>query len=481
MPSAKSSSTASAALSVHPSSPSVLTAQTFRSTARVADIELDEQGRANYEAARRSMPAQAIVDMAALKGNMKRLVEAVGGPESGTAVLGVVKADAYGHGLVPTALAALAGGAAWLGTAKVSEALLLRQAGIGPDRCHIIGWMSSAPAAPLDQLIVNDVDMGIGSFAGIDAALAAARRTARPARIHVAVDTGFGRNGFMPDEFDAALDKLVAGKQAGLLDVVGVYSHLAVADAPNNAAFVANTDDQVTSFSSFVDRMTAAGVPPRIRHLANTAATFTRPNTRFEMVRPGNGLYGYEADPCMGTSSDFGLTPAMSLQAQLGTVKRVPAGQAISYGRTYSAPQATSIAIVPLGYADGIQRSASGFDEQGALGIEHLGGPVRVITKNGPRLCRVSGRVCMDQFLIDLHGYADDLDVREGDTVQLFAPGRGADDLEPTADDWAANASTINYVIYTCLRNRIPRLYLHARDVLSESDLALMDPRSILS
>lgn len=250
------------------------------------------------------------------------------------------------------------------------------------------------------------------------------------------VDSGFGRNGFTPATFDAALAKLVPLAKEGVLHIVGQWSHLAVADAPDVPEFVASTDRQVENFKDFTRRMEVAGIAPEIRHLANTAATLSRPEIHFELTRPGIGLYGYEADPAMGTPGTYDLTPAMTLQAQLGTVKDVEAGHGISYGRTYLTPTDTSTAIVPVGYADGIHRSASGFDMEGAKHVIKPGGPVRVMTTEGPRLYRVSGRVCMDQFMLDLHGSAEKLGVHEGDTVQLFGPGRGEDYAEPTADDW---------------------------------------------
>ena len=439
-----------------------------------------EQGKANYEAAQRQYPGQAIVDLAALRDNMRHLVNVVGGPNSGTAVMGVVKADAYGHGLIPSALAALAGGATWLGTAQSHEALLLRKAGIGPDRCHILTWVYNGTRVPFDELIDNDIDISVGSLAGIDGVAAAARRLGKTARVHVKVDSGFGRNGFTPAGFDAALAKLVPLAKEGVLRIVGQWSHLAVADAPDVPEFVDSTDRQVENFKDFTRRMEAAGIAPEIRHLANTAATLSRPEIHFELTRPGIGLYGYEADPAMGTPSTYSLKPAMTLQAQLGTVKDVEAGHGISYGRTYLTPTDTSTAIVPLGYADGIHRSASGFDMEGAKHVLKDGGPVRVMTADGPRLYRVSGRVCMDQFILDLHGSAAKLGIHEGDTVELFGPGRGEDHAEPTADDWGRAAGTISYEIFTCLRNRIPRLYEHAADVLSAEDLAKLDPKSIL-
>lgn len=227
-----------------------------------------EQGQRNYERALRRYPAQAIVDLKALRDNMAHLVDVVGGPNSGTAVMGVVKADAYGHGLVPAALAALAGGATWLGTAQSHEALVLRKAGIGPDRAHILTWLYNGAEAPFDELIENDIDISVGSLDGIDAVAAAARTIGRPARVHVKVDSGFGRNGFTPQIFDAALAKLSRYASEGVLDIVGQWSHLAVADMPSNEEFVAATDAQVENFKAFTARMEKAGIPPRIRHLA---------------------------------------------------------------------------------------------------------------------------------------------------------------------------------------------------------------------
>ncbi|MCI1832344.1 MAG: alanine racemase [Bifidobacterium sp.] len=437
-------------------------------------------GMTNYTDAMRRYPAQAIVDLAALKNNMRHLVDVVGGPNGSTAVMGVVKADAYGHGLIPAALAALAGGATWLGTAQSAEALRLRESGIGPDRCRILTWVYNGLRAPFDDLISHDIDISVGSLDGIAAVAAAARRLGVPARVHVKVDTGFGRNGFTEEGFGAALEALAPLAREGVLHIVGQWSHLAVADAPDVPEFVASTDRQIASFGRFTRAMAKAGVEPEIRHLANTAATLSRPDIHYELTRPGIGLYGYEPDRAMGTPSQYGLRPAMTLQAQLGTVKDVEAGHSISYGRTYLTSERTSTAIVPVGYADGIHRSASGFDEQGAKHMDRPGGPVRVMTVQGPRLLHVSGRVCMDQFVLDLHGDAGRLGVREGDTVELFGPGRGVEDGEPTADDWAQAADTISYEIFACLRNRIPRLYLNASQALPASDAAMLDPRTLL-
>ena len=438
------------------------------------------EGQRHYEQALRAYPGQIIVDLRTLKANMATLVKLVHSTNPGAAVMGVVKADAYGHGLIPAALAALSGGATWLGTAQPSEALRLRRAGIGPDRCRILSWMFNGDRAPFDQLIQADIDLGVGSLKTMDMAAQAADQLGRPARVHIKVDTGFGRNGFTPETFGDALHELSRLAAQGLLEPVGLFSHLAVADMPGVDEFVSSTDEQIALFEEFYDRMTTAGMKPEIRHLANTAATLSRPGIRYDLTRPGIGLYGYEPDPSMGVSADYGLCPAMTLQAQLGTVKDIPAGHGISYGRTYLTEKPTSTAIMPLGYADGIHRSASGFDCEGAMGREHLGGPVRLMTRQGPRLVRVAGRVCMDQCVLDLEGMASDLGVDEGDTVVLFGPGQGEDQAEPTADDWARAADTISYEIFTCLRSRIPRLYLGVHEVVEPSDLHLIAPDSIL-
>lgn len=439
---------------------------------------------ANYARALSVYPGQVIVDLKALRDNMRTLVARVSQDlqpgQNAPEVMGVVKAGGYGHGLIPSALAALAGGATWLGTAQPYEALRLRAVGIDSSRCHILTWLTSAPTTRFADLITADIDISVGSIDSLDAVAFAARKLGKPARVHVKVDTGFGRNGFTPEGFCAALAKLKQYASEGVIEVIGQWSHLAVADSPDVPEFVDATDRQIQQFHEFTNRMSEAGLAPKIRHLANTAATLNRPEIHFELVRPGIGLYGYEPDPAMGDSQTYGLQPAMTLQAQLGTVKAVEEGHGISYGRTYLTPNNTSTAIVPLGYADGILRSASGFDMQGARHIDKPGGPVRVETNKGARILNVSGRVCMDQFIVDLKGDASELGVREGDTVTLFGPGRGVEFAEPTADDWAEAAGTISYEIMTGIGPRVPRLYRNAYEVLSSSDIAKLDAKSLI-
>lgn len=438
----------------------------------------------NYARALRTYPGQVIVDLQTLRNNMRSLVAKVSqGLDSGQKapeVMGVVKANAYGHGLIPSALAALAGGATWLGAAQPYEALNLRKAGIGLNRCHILTWLTSASTTPFDDLIKSDIDISVGSLDSLNAVALAARRVGKPSRVHVKVDTGFGRNGFTPEGFAEALKTLKQFADKGVVEIIGQWSHLAVADSPDVPEFVDATDRQIQKFHEFTERMREASIAPKIRHLANTAATLSRPEIRFELVRPGIGLYGYEPDPAMGSSQSYGLQPAMTLQAQLGTVKTVEAGHGISYGRTYLTPNNTSTAIVPLGYGDGILRAASGFDMQGTRHVDKTGGPIRVETNDAARIFNVSGRVCMDQFIVDLKGDASKLGIKEGDTVTLFGPGRGVDFAEPTADDWAKASGTISYEIMTGIGPRVPRLYRNAYEVLNAEDIAKLDAQSLI-
>lgn len=448
------------------------------------NLPLEAMLRENYVNALSTYPGQVIVDLRALRDNMRTLVSIVSKNlqpnQNPPAVMGVVKANGYGHGLIPSALAALSGGATWLGTAQPFEALKLRKAGINSDRCRILTWLTSATTTPFEDLIKSDIDISVGSIDSLDAVALAAKNLCKCARVHVKVDTGFGRNGFTQEFFDSALYKLKNYANSGFISVVGQWSHLAVADSPNVQEFIKATDEQIEQFHEFTHRMENAGLKPKIRHLANTAATLSRPEIRFELVRPGIGLYGYEPDPSMGVPQDYNLTPAMTLQAQLGTVKKVKKGHAISYGRTYLVPEDTSTAIVPLGYADGILRSSSGFDTQGSKKVDKSGAPVRFETNSGPKILRVSGRVCMDQFIVDLKAYSEDIGVKEGDTVRLFGPGRGIKYAEPTADDWAESAGTISYEIMTSIGCRVPRLYRNAYEVLSQNDIEKLDERSLI-
>jgi len=234
------------------------------------------------------------------------------------------------------------------------------------------------------------------------------------------------RHGLWTDEQFEAAAKAVAD---GTVEVVGLWSHLVNADEPAHPT----VDAQLGAFRDALDVAARFGISPRYRHLANSAATLTRPDTHFDLVRPGIALYGLTPVPGV----DYGLRPAMTVRARVMLTKRVPAGQGVSYGHTYTTPKETTLAVIPLGYADGVPRIGSNR------------APVFVAGKARP----VAGRVCMDQIVVD----CGDDPVAPGDVAVLFGPGTGG---EPTADDWAAACETINYEIVTRIGStRVPRTY----------------------
>jgi len=377
-------------------------------------------------------PARAVVDLAAVRGNVRAL--AAHAPTA--QVMAVVKADAYGHGLVPSALAALEGGATWLGTAQVPEALHLRRAGVTGVR--VLSWLY-APGAPLREAVEADVDLSVASRWALDDVVAAAREAGRTARVHLKVDTGLGRNGLAATQLPDVLAAALAAQAEGVVRVVGVWSHLAFADDPDHPVVV----QQAAAFAGTVAAVEAAGARLEVRHLANSAATLTSPALHWDLVRPGIAVYGLSPVPHLGGPERFGLVPAMTLEAQLATVKPVPAGSGVSYGHEYVVPRDTVLGVVPLGYADGIPRHASGT-------ADRWGGPVQV----GGRRLGVAGRVCMDQVVLDL---GPDAHEAAGDRVVLWGDGR---DGGPTAQDWAQVAGTISYEIVTRLGARVPRTYV---------------------
>lgn len=375
-------------------------------------------------------PARAVVDLDAIRHNTGLL--AAHAPSS--AVMAIVKADGYGHGLLPVAHAALAGGASWLGVAQVSEALTLRAAGI---TAPLLTWLY-APGAPLGRAITAGVDVSIPAAWALEEVLAAVAATGRTARIHLEVDSGLGRSGVMPRDLPALLRRALTAQASGAVEVVGVWSHLARADEPGHPSVRA----QAAVFEDAVRTVERAGAHLEVRHLAASAAVLTEPSVHYDLVRPGISVYGLSPIPDRATSAQLGLRPAMRLEAQLSVVKPVPEGQGVSYGHDYITPRPTHLGVVPIGYADGVPRHASNT------------GPVQV----GGRRFTVAGRVCMDQIVLDL-GAAPGPDGPDtaGDVAVLFGAG---DDGEPTAQDWADAAGTISYEIVTRVGPRVPRVYV---------------------
>jgi alanine racemase len=364
---------------------------------------------------------EAVVDLRAIAANVAAM-------KSGTPaeVMAVVKADGYGHGLVPSARAALAGGATWLGTAIVDEAIELRAAGI---EAPILAWLwTPGEAETVARAVAADVDISVSDQWQLDTVTAAARERERPVRVHLKVDTGLSRNGAYVTDWPDLVSAAAKAQAAGEIAVIGVWSHFAYADAPGHPTI----GRQLAAFRDALDVARIAGIEPQLRHIANSAATLTLPDAHFDLVRPGIAVYGLSP-----VDESFGLVPAMTLQAAAAGVKRVRAGEGVSYGHEYVTERETTLVLVPLGYADGVPRHAGNI------------GPVWI---NGRRYT-VSGRVCMDQIVVDV----GDLPVAPGDPVVLF--GTGADGT-PTAGDWADAIGTIHYEIVTRIGPRVQRTYV---------------------
>ena len=350
---------------------------------------------------------QVTVDYDAISAN----VEILSSRASRADVMAVVKADGYGHGLIPTAQAARQGGATWLGTAQAHEAILLRDAG---DQGRILTWLY-APQFPLAEVISRDIDVSCSSREVLEAIAAGAGESGKKARVHLCVDTGLGREGVTPQQLPALAEALKKAQNQGHIEVVGIWSHFAWADQPGHSTI----DAQAATFRAACESVDSIGLEAGIRHLANSAATLTRPDDHFDMVRPGLAVYGVSPvkDP---DGKNFGLTPAMSVSSRLALVKRLPAGHGVSYGHDYVAANDTTVGLLPVGYADGIFRQVSGRATVSVAGMRHP----------------IVGRICMDQCVIDL---GPETDVRAGDEVVLMGTEG------PTAGDWADAADTIDY------------------------------------
>jgi alanine racemase len=367
--------------------------------------------------------AEIVVDLAAIRHNVRTLKRMAGPAQMMT----VVKADGYGHGMVPSARAAREAGAEWLGVATIDEALALREAG---DTGRVLCWLG-VPGEDYAAAVSADIDVTAYSLAELDEIRTGVGAAGRPARLQLKVDTGLSRGGaplgLWPGLVAAARD----GERAGHWRVTGVWSHLASSDEPEDPA----NDAQERVFREALAVAEAAGLEPEVRHLANSAAAILRPSARFDLVRCGLASYGL--DPAPGWTPDVGLVPAMTARATLAMVKQVGTGDGVSYGHTWVADHDTTLALVPVGYGDGVPRHASSSAETWVAGKRR---PIR-------------GRICMDQFVVDLSGDR----AAAGDEVILFGPGRAG---EPTAQDWADACETISYEIVTRIGGRMTRRHV---------------------
>ncbi|MFT4123452.1 MAG: alanine racemase [Microbacteriaceae bacterium] len=359
---------------------------------------------------------EARIDLGAIERNVRTIRE-----RTGTMVMGIVKADGYGHGAIESARAMLAGGAAWLGVVELEEALALRAAGI---QAPLLAWLH-APGTDFAAGVAAHVDIGVNYLDQLEEVAEAPGR----AEVQLKVDTGLGRNGAVEAEWDALFARAAELERLGSIHVRGIFSHLS------------NTSDdtdleQVAAFERALGLAAGRGLDPKLRHIAATCGALAVPESRFDLVRIGIGAYGLS--PMREyTSADLGLTPAMTLTARIAAVKRVPAGSGVSYGHSYRTDAETTLALVPAGYADGIPRHASN------------AAPVSI----GGRRYRIAGRVAMDQFVVDV----GDAAVAVGDEAVLFGdPAAGV----PGAVDWADAAGTIDYEIVSRIGGRIRRRYL---------------------
>ena len=400
----------------------------------------------------RDYPSSAAVDLAAIRHNLGVLRAAA----PGALQLATVKANAYGHGLLPVARAALDGGADWLGVAQLAEAFTLRhgldEAGVARADAPILAWISTS-SSDFAAAIEADIDLSVSWTWVLADICAAARQVGRPARVHVKIDTGMSRAGSTLADLPALASALRMAADDGLVDVVGAWSHMSRADDPSEAGN-ASTASHVRIFEEGLAILADAGITPRIRHLSATSGILWHPEAHYDMVRAGIGLYGLSPDPEVATAEQLGLIPALELRAPLTSVKVIEEGTPASYGGTWVAPTRRWIGLVPLGYGDGILRAVSNRAR------------VVVHTASGPFNAPIVGRVCMDQFMVDL-GQAEgspgtptarsgQAPAAPGDIATLFGSGAGGEAL---ADDWAQAAGTINYEIVTHLGAHIPRIY----------------------
>jgi alanine racemase len=369
--------------------------------------------------------ARATVDLDAIRRNVEVLREHAGS----AAVMAVVKADGYGHGLMPSALAALRGGASWLGVAQLSEAMSLRDNAV---TVPVLSWLH-VPGSDFAGAIAADIDLSVSALWSLAEVADAARALGRTARIHLKVDTGLGRNGAFGEDWPVLLHAARSFEAEGAVRIVGVWSHFVYADEPTHPT----VRSQQEIFGQAVRDAERAGCDLEVRHIANSATILTNSGAAFDLVRPGLAVYGLSPVPQLGDPQSFGLTPAMTLSADLAVTKRIPAGQGLSYGHQYVTSQDTTVGLVPMGYGDGIPRNATNVGPVSVGGARHT----------------VSGRVCMDQFIIDL---GPQNGAQAGDPVTLFGTGETG---EPTAQDWAQATGTISYEIITRIGARVPRIY----------------------
>ncbi len=359
------------------------------------------------------------VDLSAIRENIKTLKAL-----SPTAqLMAVVKADAYGHGLIQTAQAAREAGAQWLGTALFEEAIELRAA---KDNGKILAWLGDE-AADFQECIAREIDLGVSTLSQLEKITQAAKAQNKKAQVHIKVDTGLNRNGV---SFEGFLDFYQAIKTNPALNLVGVMSHFAFPDEPENEINL----EQIAKFNKLKTQVN----DPVIFHLANSMATMALPLTHYDLVRPGLAIYGLHPTGKVEKARQYKLKPSMSLKAKIVNLKPAKSQQGVSYNHTYTTKADTQLAVIPLGYSDGIDRKAAN-----AAPLEIAG-----------KIYKISGRVCMDQFVVDVGSEFNNPKA----VATLFGDSaKGC----PSVEDWADALGTINYEIIARLATRLKRVYLN--------------------
>ena len=372
-------------------------------------------------------PGEIVVDLAAIRHNVRLLRETAGVP-----LMAVVKADGYGHGMAEVAAAARQAGAEWIGVATLGEAIALREVG---DEGPLLAWLIPRHV-DRTAAVEHGIDVGVYSRSELRTTIEAVEAVGVPARIHIKVDTGLTRGGESRDWWRELFEACASAQDAGLVEVVGLWSHLACADEPEHPANAA----QQAAFDEAYALAREVGLEPRVRHLANSAGALHHPSMRYDLVRCGIAIYGRAPAPGVATSEELGLRPAMTVRSRLALVKGADAGAGVSYGHTHVLEEETLVGLVPVGYADGVPR--------------HGPAPLPMLVVDEQRT--VLGRVCMDQVVLDVA----DLHANPGDEVVLFGdPATGA----PSAHDWAVAAGTIDYEILTSMGGRLARRHIEGR------------------
>mgnify|MGYP000703888694 FL=1 len=374
--------------------------------------------------------AEVLIDLGAIRENIKYLMA-----KSGKPALAVVKADGYGHGLLPVAKSALSAGASWLGVALLEEAKALKQGGIN---APIIAWLTPV-TDDFASAISEDIDIAIPSLAHLEAITSAARSLGKCARIHLEVDTGMSRGGAL-NEWSELVSSAKAYQDSGLIKVIGIWSHFARADEAGHEF----NNKQLENFKSAVAEAKSVGITPEVIHLSNSAAAINDADSHFDLLRLGIAIYGLSPDfSHMGSSEKLNLKPAMSIRARIHLVKDIPAGSQVGYGGSAITKVDTKLGVIAMGYSDGIPRNAN--SEAGVL----------VGNKRAP----IIGRVSMDQFVVDL---GRDSSAKAGDWAYIIGSNPSDSYTSAssyTADSWASASATINYEIVTRIAARVKRIY----------------------